>query len=67
MSLCIKNENQLSPELFIFRPIMETALNERGRVGVQDAILLEDYTSVDAFVNNLKKRFKENLIYVSQY
>lgn len=44
---------------------METSLQDRDRVGVQDAILLEDYTSEVAFVDNLHKRFKENLIYVS--
>jgi myosin-1 len=42
---------------------METHLQDRDRVGVQDAVLLEDYTSEVAFVENLQKRFKENLIY----
>lgn len=46
---------------------METSLQDRDRVGVQDAVLLEDYTSDAAFVDNLHKRFKENLIYVSVY
>lgn len=46
-------------------PGMETSLQHRDRVGVQDAVLLEDYTSENAFVDNLHKRFKENLIYVS--
>lgn len=45
---------------------METALKDRDRVGVEDFVLLEDYHSVDAFVDNLRKRFKENLIYVSR-
>ena len=43
---------------------MEAALHARDRVGVQDFVLLEDYKSVTAFVENLKKRFRENLIYV---
>lgn len=46
---------------------METSLQDRDRVGVQDAVLLEDYTSEEAFVDNLQKRFKENIIYVSSY
>lgn len=43
---------------------METDLHDRDRVGVQDAVLLEDYTSEKAFVDNLQKRFKEDIIYV---
>lgn len=43
---------------------MEQELYERDRVGLQDQVLLEDYQSEDAFIDNLKKRFKENLIYV---
>ncbi len=46
-------------------PIMEAALHARDRVGVQDFVLLEDFTNIDAFLDNLKKRFSENLIYVS--
>ncbi|XP_075220204.1 unconventional myosin 61F isoform X2 [Lycorma delicatula] len=42
---------------------MEKGLHERDRVGVQDFVLLEDYTSERAFVDNLRRRFKENLIY----
>nr|XP_022903060.1 myosin-IB isoform X1 [Onthophagus taurus] len=42
---------------------METSLKDRDKVGVQDSVLLEDYTNEDVFVNNLKKRFSENLIY----
>ncbi|XP_022192264.2 unconventional myosin IC isoform X3 [Nilaparvata lugens] len=42
---------------------MERSLHERDRVGVQDCVLLEDYTSEKAFVENLQRRFKENLIY----
>lgn len=44
---------------------METGLHERDRAGVQDFVLLENYTSEVAFIENLKKRFQENLIYVS--
>jgi len=46
---------------------MESHLEDRHRVGVPDAVLLEDYNSEDAFVNNLEKRFKEDVIYVSKY
>lgn len=44
---------------------MELSLHERDRVGVQDSVLLEDYTNESVFVDNLKKRFGEDLIYVS--
>lgn len=46
------------------RAMMESALTARDRVGVQDFVLLENYTSEVAFIDNLRKRFKENLIYV---
>ncbi|KAL1141006.1 hypothetical protein AAG570_000932 [Ranatra chinensis] len=39
------------------------SLHERDRVGVQDAVLLDDFKSQPVFVENLRKRFKENLIY----
>ncbi|XP_055379065.1 unconventional myosin IC isoform X2 [Condylostylus longicornis] len=42
---------------------MERGLHDRDRVGVQDFVLLENYQSEDAFIDNLKKRFNENLIY----
>ncbi|KAF7269721.1 hypothetical protein GWI33_017239 [Rhynchophorus ferrugineus] len=42
---------------------MESHLEHRDRVGVQDAVLLEDYTNERAFIENLQKRFKENVIY----
>ncbi|KAJ3590702.1 hypothetical protein NHX12_008651 [Muraenolepis orangiensis] len=45
------------------RGMMESALTARDRVGVQDFVLLENYTSEAAFIENLRKRFKENLIY----
>ena len=44
---------------------MESALHQRDRIGVQDSVLLEKYESEDAFLENLQKRFKANLIYVS--
>uniref|UniRef100_A0A665VA03 Myosin Ic, paralog b n=1 Tax=Echeneis naucrates TaxID=173247 RepID=A0A665VA03_ECHNA len=45
------------------RAMMESALTARDRVGVQDFVLLENFTSEAAFIENLRKRFKENLIY----
>lgn len=42
---------------------MERGLHDRDRVGLQDQVLLEDYHSEDAFIDNLRKRFQENLIY----
>jgi len=42
---------------------MEAALQSRDKVGVQDFVLLEDHTNIDAFLENLRKRFQENLIY----
>uniref|UniRef100_A0A1A9ZS32 Myosin motor domain-containing protein n=1 Tax=Glossina pallidipes TaxID=7398 RepID=A0A1A9ZS32_GLOPL len=42
---------------------MEHGLHERDRVGLQDFILLEDYKSEHAFIDNLRKRFQENIIY----
>lgn len=37
----------------------------RDQVGVQDFVLLEDYTNVDAFLANLRKRAEADSIYVS--
>ncbi|XP_072909096.1 LOW QUALITY PROTEIN: unconventional myosin-Ic-like [Hemitrygon akajei] len=45
------------------RLAMEGALTARDRVGVQDFVLLESFTSEAAFIENLRKRFKESLIY----
>ncbi|XP_007953189.1 unconventional myosin-Ih [Orycteropus afer afer] len=42
---------------------MEGALTARDKVGVQDFVLLDAYTSESAFVDNLRKRFSKNLIY----
>lgn len=44
---------------------MERQLYDRDRVGVQDFVLLENYQSEEAFIDNLRKRFQENIIYVS--
>ncbi len=49
-----------------FKKGVESALHARDQIGVQDFVLLEDYKSEDAFMENLQKRFKSNLIYVSQ-
>uniref|UniRef100_A0A673AJ81 Myosin Ic, paralog a n=1 Tax=Sphaeramia orbicularis TaxID=375764 RepID=A0A673AJ81_9TELE len=42
---------------------MESALTARDRVGVQDFVLLENYNSEAAFIENLRRRFRENLVY----
>ncbi|XP_023689111.1 unconventional myosin-Ih [Paramormyrops kingsleyae] len=42
---------------------LEGALIARDRVGIQDFVLLDAFTSETAFLDNLKKRFNENLIY----
>uniref|UniRef100_A0A1I8P1M8 Myosin motor domain-containing protein n=1 Tax=Stomoxys calcitrans TaxID=35570 RepID=A0A1I8P1M8_STOCA len=42
---------------------MERGLHDRDRVGVQDFVLLENYQSDEAFIDNLRKRFQENIIY----
>eukprot|EP00061_Rhincodon_typus_P017759 g46605.t1 len=42
---------------------MEGALTARDRVGVQDFVLLDSYTSEISFLDNLRRRFRENLIY----
>ncbi|XP_046840853.1 unconventional myosin-Ic-like [Xenia sp. Carnegie-2017] len=42
---------------------MENQLQVRDRVGVQDFVLLEDFKNPDAFVDNLRKRYKADLIY----
>ena len=43
---------------------MENSFQHRETVGVEDFVLLENFTSEDAFVDNLRKRFQEDLIYV---
>lgn len=46
---------------------METLdnLHQRDKVGVDDFVLLENFQDKDAFLENLQKRYKENIIYVS--
>lgn len=44
---------------------IESALAARDRVGVQDFVLLHDHTSESEFIENLRKRFSNDLIYVS--
>lgn len=43
---------------------MESALSARDRVGVQDFLLLENHNSEAAFIENLRRRYREGLIYV---
>ncbi|XP_050965134.1 unconventional myosin-Ic isoform X1 [Labeo rohita] len=45
------------------RLVMESALSARDRVGVQDFLLLENYNSEAAFIENLRRRYREGLIY----
>ena len=48
-----------------FRKGVESQLHKRDHIGVQDFVLLENYKSENAFLANLQKRFRANLIYVS--
>ncbi|NP_001418060.1 unconventional myosin-Ic isoform 2 [Danio rerio] len=43
--------------------MMESALSARDRVGVQDFLLLENHNSEAAFIENLRRRYREGLIY----
>lgn len=43
---------------------MERLLDDRGRAGISDAVLLEDFTNEDVFIENLEKRFDNDYIYV---
>lgn len=45
---------------------LEGALIARDQVGIQDFVLLDAHNSETAFLDNLKKRFTEDLIYVSE-
>ncbi|KAA0717237.1 Unconventional myosin-Ic [Triplophysa tibetana] len=45
------------------RLVMESALSARDRVGVQDFLLLENLNSEAAFIENLRRRYREGLIY----
>jgi hypothetical protein len=62
------NANQMSVEVNVISVCsagMESSLHARDVVGVHDFVLLENYGSEDAFVDNLKKRFQGDMIYVS--
>lgn len=56
----------LSVEDSYFGITMERDLNEREKAGVPDMVLLEDYTNENVFLENLEKRFGENIIYVRE-
>ncbi|OXA52598.1 unconventional myosin IC [Folsomia candida] len=43
--------------------MMENALEDRDAVGVSDAVLLDDPNDTAAFIENLRKRFRGDLIY----
>ncbi|XP_077448132.1 unconventional myosin-Ic-like [Stigmatopora argus] len=45
------------------RLVLESTLTARDRVGVQDFVLLENHKSEAAFIENLRRRFRENLVY----
>ena len=36
----------------------------RNRIGVDDSVLIVNYTSEDEFMSNLQRRFAEDMIYV---
>nr|XP_027203316.1 myosin-IB-like [Dermatophagoides pteronyssinus] len=38
-------------------------LHQRDRVGVDDCVLLDDYRNRELFIENLRKRFNEDIIY----
>lgn len=42
---------------------MENQLHARDLVGVQDFVLLEEFRSPEAFIENLRKRYQADLIY----
>lgn len=44
---------------------MENALENRDTVGVADAVLLDDPDNTEEFTENLRKRFRGDIIYVS--
>lgn len=44
---------------------MENALENRDTVGVADAVLLDDPDNTEEFIENLRKRFRTDIIYVS--
>lgn len=46
---------------------MENALENRDIGGVADAVLLDDPDNTEEFIENLRKRFRAEIIYVSTY
>lgn len=38
--------------------------DEDTKIGLDDFVLLEDFTNEDEFINNLRIRFEANIIYV---
>ena len=40
-------------------------LHQRDKVGVDDSVLLENFENKEIFLDNLHKRYNENIIYVS--
>ncbi|CAM9161800.1 unnamed protein product [Lampetra planeri] len=55
-----ENEQEVDIEGRV-RLVMESALTARDRVGVQDFVLLENYNSEAAFIENLRRRFGEKI------
>ena len=47
-------------------PYVQSFWREQDNAGVQDSVLLEDYENESVFLDNLEKRFKKDLIYVSR-
>ncbi len=39
--------------------------NQRHQVGLDDFVLLDDYTNQEAFIENLRIRYESDIIYVS--
>ena len=39
-------------------------LNQRHQVGLDDFVLLKDFTNQDAFIENLRSRYQSDIIYV---
>ncbi len=49
---------------FKFKMRMENALENRDTIGVADAVLLDDPDNTEEFIENLRKRFRGDIIYV---
>jgi len=46
--------------------MMENAFESRDTLGVHDAVLLEDPNNTEEFIENLRKRFRGDIIYVRE-